>query len=202
MLGFKKKKIEMKSVEDYVNGDDAPTLNIEDIRKEEVAGRKGAGNAKHLIAPFIGVLVVLILIIAAFAKINTLSSEVAGLRTQLHDAGVQDLKSQVAALDAKLQRAGKESAQLKDDIARLEKELEAAKAQQAKMQAVAKKPVSTEKKKPVNKDFLTRGSIDPLVIHQRIGRRRRGRRSRRGLPRWKIASLFDPNPLQKSRLPW
>ncbi len=149
MLGFKKKKIEMKSVEDYVNGDEAPTLNIEDIRREEVASRRGSGKAKQLIAPFIGVLVVLILIIAAFAKINGLSGEVAGLRTQLHEAGVQDLKAQVAALDARLQRAGKESAQLKDDVARLEKELEAAKAQQARAQAAAKKPAPAEKKKPV-----------------------------------------------------
>ncbi len=152
MFGFGKKKTEIKTVEDYVRNEDTRIPPVEERRAP-----RGLGSTKFksMIIPFIGFLIVLALLIAGYGEIAALTSEVTELKSQAKANDVTALRTQALHLAAQVEKTTKTTEQLRSDIARLERDLEADKAQraraaQAAAAAAAKKPpVVDKKKKPV-----------------------------------------------------
>ena len=112
----------------------------------------GAPKMKRwFVAPAVIAGGLLVLLFAAFVKINDLKSDIAQLRLQMDKESVENLKAQVAALTANAEKSGKEAVQLQTDMARLEKDLAAMKLmnmRRQKAESAAKKP-AVNKKKPV-----------------------------------------------------
>ncbi len=149
MFGLGKKKTEIRTVEDYIRGEDAQIPPV-----EEKPRRKGLGSTriKSMIAPFIGFLILLILLVAGYGEIAALTSDVTELKSQIKANDVTALRNQVSELAAQLEKTSKTNEQLRNDIVRLERDLEAEKAQraratQAAAAAAAKKPPVVDKKK-------------------------------------------------------
>ncbi len=146
MFGFGEKKTEIKTVEDYVRSEAAQIPPVE--RKRAPRGLASA-RFKSMIAPFIGFLILLALLIAGYGEIAALTSDVAELRSQIKADEVAALRTRVLQLAAQLEKATKTSEQLRSDIARLEQDLEAEKAQRARAARVTapKKSTVIDKKK-------------------------------------------------------
>ncbi len=153
MFGYGKKKIEIKTVEDYVKNEDTPLPYIE----EKPAARESSfGKIKVIVPSLIGFLVLLILVIAAYGKIAALTAELADLRSQSKTEEVSALKSQISGLAAQLEKTTKIADQARNDVAKLERDLEAEKTQQrVRAEAAAKKTAAAaaaatadKKKKP------------------------------------------------------
>jgi hypothetical protein len=147
MFGFGEKKTEIKTVEDYVRSEFTQVPPVEGNRAP-----RGLASArfKSMIAPFIGFLILLALLIAGYGEIAVLTSDVAELRSQIKADEVAALRTQVSELAAQLAKATKTSEQLRSDIARLEHDLETEKAQRvrtAKVTAPKKPAVVVDKKK-------------------------------------------------------
>lgn len=150
MFGFKKKRVEMRTVEDFVKNEDTGMPG--DVR---IPGRESASSKiKPIIAPLIGFLVILVLLIAAFAKIATLTAEVGELKSQSKAGEIDALRSQVSILATQIEKNSKVTEQLRADITKLEHDFETVKAQKARAEtaAAAKKPaVADKKKKPAGR---------------------------------------------------
>ena len=145
MFGFRRKRA-VKSVEEFLKSQETGSPSVE---TSTASMETGVVRLRPFITPVIEVLVVLALLFAAFAKISSLESDVNQLRSQLGGGDVQALKARVAALDGKVEKSGRETAQLTNDVARLEKEIETAKTPATKARASAKRPAV--KKKPVKR---------------------------------------------------
>jgi hypothetical protein len=146
MFGFGKKKTEIKTVEDYVKGEETHIPPVEGRRAP-----RGLGSArfKAMIIPFIGFLIVLALLIAGYGEIAVLTSDVAELKSQIKANEVAALRTKVAELSGQLEKTAKTTEQLRADIARLEHDLEAEKTQRARAakETATKKPPAADKKK-------------------------------------------------------
>ncbi len=146
MFGSKKKSA--KSVEEFLKGQDVGTSSVKSGAANDEAGAQKMN--KRFIAPAVVAGALLVLLFAAFLKINGLRSDIAQLRLLTPTESVENLKTEVAALGSKVDKSDKEAAQLRADIARLEKDLGALKLQnirRVKAEVAAKKP-AIDKKKP------------------------------------------------------
>jgi septal ring factor EnvC (AmiA/AmiB activator) len=143
MFGGRKRKLEMKNVEDFMKGEhrEAPAA--------EPAGEsnESMNKIKRFIPAIAAVVVILVLMIAGSLKINNMASEIELLRAEIKESSeVKGIRSHVSALDAKVQGSLRDTEQLKQHIARLERELDAAKTQRAKAEMPVKKPAADRKK--------------------------------------------------------
>jgi hypothetical protein len=150
MLGFIKKRGQVKSVEDFVNGRETGPVSADDA----AWGTLDAFKAKaRVLVPAAIALGLFLLSLAGLNRISHLEAGLAQLRHQNDNGTIEGLKTQRADLVARLDRSGKETEQLRADIVRLEKDVETMRAislQKAKKEAAAsKKPVAA--KKPVPK---------------------------------------------------
>ena len=145
MFNPKKKKIQIKSVEDYLKSEEA---RIPGQEEKKVSGKDRAAKVKPFIGPAVLIILILALMAGAFSQLSGLRSEVGALQVQ-KEGDTRALRMQIAALSAKLDRSDKHMEALTDNIARIERELEAEKALRAKAEAAAKRPAITKKaKKP------------------------------------------------------
>ena len=151
MFGSNKKR-QARSVEEFLSGRDAGTSSVD---SGAVDKETGAPKTKTwLVAPAVVAGGLLVLLFAAFVKINGLKSDVAQVRLQAskelaNKEFVESLKAQVDALSSKVDKSNKEAAQLKADIAGLGKDLGAVKLQsmrRQKAEVAAKKPAVDKKK--------------------------------------------------------
>lgn len=152
MFGSKKKKLEMKSVEEYVREESRSDPVNETITTPESDESRFGPKLKSYIPAAVAIIIIAAIVIMTFSKINALGTAVAELRTGINEsAEVKGLKSQVSSLQAKLQASGRDTEQLRQQIVRLDRELDAAKAQMVRIEAMTKKPAPTPapaKKKP------------------------------------------------------
>ncbi|OPY67734.1 MAG: hypothetical protein A4E57_02127 [Syntrophorhabdaceae bacterium PtaU1.Bin034] len=149
MFGFKKKNAPMKTVEDFLKSEDARIPGMQEKTTTITNGGSAIAKLKPLIAPFVALVIVLVLVIAAFGKISALNSEMSGLKSQINNGEVKALKSQLSGMEAKLEKSDKEMESLKNEISRLGRELETEKSRRVKVKAAApaKKPAAAPDKK-------------------------------------------------------
>jgi len=127
MFGSDKKKIQLKSVEDYLRTQEVLNAGPESTPPKR---RATLARAKSLVGPFIGVLFILLLVAAALSQFNGLRSEIAAVKAERSD-DLQGLKLQVTELAAKAEKSEKQAALLAENISRLERELGAEKSARA-----------------------------------------------------------------------
>jgi flagellar biosynthesis/type III secretory pathway M-ring protein FliF/YscJ len=148
MFGSNKKK-QATSVEEFLKSQEAGTPSVNNVTADR---ETDAPRMKRwFIAPAVVAGGFLVLHFALFVKINDLKSDVAQLRLQANGGVVESLKAQVAALGSRVEKSDKEAVELKANMARLQKDLDAMKLQnmrRQKAEATAKKP-AVNKKKPV-----------------------------------------------------
>jgi septal ring factor EnvC (AmiA/AmiB activator) len=148
MFGVNKKR-QAKSVEEFVGGQDGEALSA----AIDAADNQTTTPApkRWFVAPAVTAGALLALLFVAFVEIGALKSEIAQLELRMKSQSADDLKVQVAALNAKVDESHREAAALKDDIARLEKDLAAMKSMDLRKQKaeIAEKKSAIEKKKPV-----------------------------------------------------
>lgn len=80
MLGFGKKKAQIRSVEDYIESLDGQKQIVEN-KPPRISGKPT--RTKSFAVALLIILAALVLVVVMFSKIAALSSEVAALRTQL-----------------------------------------------------------------------------------------------------------------------
>jgi hypothetical protein len=133
MFGPKKKKIQPKTVEDYLKGEDvpAPTPDAE-ITASQAAPRK----IRPYTAQAFVTLFILALMLVAFFQLSMLRSQVAELRAG-GDGDARALRIEVAELAATLKTSDKQVSSLSDRVSTLQRELETEKSRRAKAEAVA-----------------------------------------------------------------
>src|SRR5208283_2954931 len=140
MFGSNKKK-RARSVEEFLKDQDAETPSVNSSAADNETG--APGTKRWFVAPAIVAGGLLVLLFVAFVKIDGLKSDIARLRLQMNKESVETLKTQVAALGSKVEKSDEEAVQLKANIARLQKDLDAIKlmnVQRQKAEAAAKKP--------------------------------------------------------------
>jgi hypothetical protein len=152
MFSGKKKKIQVKSVEEYLKGSDVtdgttsdqiPPFDLGVKPKKPV---KTGPNMKSFIIQAAVVIVILALLMTALSQISAVKTEVAEL--QHKEGESQALKNQIADLSAKLDKSNKKVENLNDRIFGLEKDLESQKAQRIAAEAAKKSAAANVKKKP------------------------------------------------------
>jgi hypothetical protein len=152
MFSSKKKKIQVKSVEEYLRGSDtSETTSLDEIPPLEMGTKakttsKSGMNMKSFIIQAAVVIIILALLMTALSQISTVKNDVAEL--QHKDGESQALKNQITDLSAKLEKSNKKVEDLTDRIAGLERELDGQKSQKAAAEAAKKIAITNTKKKP------------------------------------------------------
>ena len=108
-------------MEEFLKGQDAGTPSVNGGAADNETG--APKTKRWFVAPTIVAGGLLVLLFVAFIRIDGLQSDIARLRLESNKEAVETLKAQVAALDSKVRKSDKEAAQLKTNIARLEKDL-------------------------------------------------------------------------------
>jgi hypothetical protein len=158
MFGFGKRKPPIKSVEDYIRTQETHEPKVD----------TGRGASRGFDAGFMGklkphaihvaiALVALIFVIAVFSKMAVLSSEVASLKMLSYEN--KSLQLRIADLEAKLNTTSADMRSVQERLARQDRELEAAKQQQAAARAAAAKAKpkqAIQKKTPTKKKTATK----------------------------------------------
>jgi septal ring factor EnvC (AmiA/AmiB activator) len=149
MFGSRKKKVQVKSVEDYLKGEDArvPTSETKPVSKSSPAI---PAKATPFAIGGVVALFILVLMLVAFSQLNSLKSEVAELRTG-KEGDTRALRMQVAELAVKLEKSNKQVEALTNNISALQRDLETEKSSRIRAEAAAaaarKQVASTDKKK-------------------------------------------------------
>lgn len=160
MFGFEKKKVQLRSVEDFLR------------TQEAVAGGptpkppkrpSSLPRVKALLGPILGVLFILGLVAAALSQFNGLRSEMDALKDQKSE-DVKELTLRLTDLSARLDKSEKQATQLAENVSKLEKALAAETSERIRAEEAAKrmaiaaagrtkngarktKPLSAEKKR-------------------------------------------------------
>ncbi len=138
MFGFEKKKIQLRSVEDYLRTQELLDKGPEQKPPQRRTPRAGA---KSFVGPAIGILFILLFVAAALSQFNGLRSEIAAIKAQKAD-DMKGLETQVADLTTKVDKSEKRAAMLADNISRLEKALEAERSERTRAEEAAKRSVT------------------------------------------------------------
>ena len=147
MFGVNKKR-QAKSVEEFLSGQDGETLSAAPDAADNQ--RTAPAPKRRLVAPAVAAGALLALLFVAFVKINALESDIAQLKLQMKSQSADNLKAQVAALNANVDESHREAAALKANVARLGKDLAAMKLMDVRKQKaeIAAKKSALDKKKP------------------------------------------------------
>ena len=135
-----------KSVEEFLRSQNYEPVQAQGTETYERAGARKPGRG--LSAPTIVAAVLLLLCFVSFARIHCLDREVTSLRGQPDKKMFDDIRGEVAALNAKLEKSGGEVEKLKGDIARVQTDMQAisaASAHKAKDDVQKKRPVDKKK---------------------------------------------------------
>jgi hypothetical protein len=148
MFRSKKNKIQVKSVEDYLRGEDARFPAPE---SKSASAAPMAQNVKLYIVQSVVLLFILALVLVAFSQLSTLKSQVAELQAGKEEE-TKTLKMQVGDLGTKLDKSDSQVAALAETVKALKNDLEAERSERARAEvaAAARKAqaASTAKKKP------------------------------------------------------
>jgi hypothetical protein len=157
MFGGKKKKIQVKSVEEYLRGNDATdetggsddSLPLTDTQPIKATPKQGPKVRPFIIQAVVGI-VALALLLTALSQISVLKSEVAEIQ-QRREGDVQALKAQVNDLSTKLGKAYSLLGEMTERVSSLERQIDTERAQRLKAAeaAAARKaaPTPADKKK-------------------------------------------------------
>jgi peptidoglycan hydrolase CwlO-like protein len=113
-------------------------------------------KTKHLLPVLLPIAFILIIIIGAATvflrmQISTVKGDIINLYKKVGNIDISSFKSEMSAIEAKLDHIKNENDKLKSDLAQLRNEIEAIKARKEKADAaIQKQPVA--KKKAVNKN--------------------------------------------------
>jgi hypothetical protein len=145
MFGSRRKKIQLKSVEDYLKAEDAKAFAPEPV---PAPAAKSAG-AKPFILQAIVILIMLALMLVAFSQLSKLRSDVTELRAG-RAGDTEGLKRQVTELAARLETSDKQVRSLSDSVQALQKDLQTERSLRARTEAAAaaRKASAPERKKP------------------------------------------------------
>lgn len=141
---------EKKSVDE---GDDL--LKLLETQEKKTAARNTGGMIALLKGLPIGTIIIVIVVIILGAMVLSLASNIAALRGEIGE--IKGIKTQLAEMEGRLEKSGREKDGLRSEIGRLNGEIEnlkaqrreaEARAQQQKQQQVAKKKIAQEKPKP------------------------------------------------------
>jgi len=135
MFGFEKKKIQLRSVEDYLRTQEVLGGGPEDKPPKR---RATHSRAKSLVGPFLGVLFILLFVAAALSQFNGLRSEIAAMKAQRND-DLKELKLRVEELTGRAEKSEKRAALLAENISRLEMALEEERLELERAEAAAKR---------------------------------------------------------------
>ena len=108
MFRFEKKKVQLRSVEDYLRSQD---LLGGDAPPKPPQRPKSLGRVKALVGPALGVLFILVLVGAALSQFNGLRSEIAALKDQKSEE-VKELDLRLADVSARADKSEKRATQL------------------------------------------------------------------------------------------
>jgi hypothetical protein len=149
MFGSRKKKIQVRSVEDYLKGEDA---RVPIPEPKPAAGPATSTKAKPFIAEAVITLFMLALMLVAFSQLSSLKSQVAELQAG-KEGEARALKMHVAEIAAKLEKSNRQIDTLAGTVASLQRELDAEKSSREKAQAAiaAKKAAVPDKTKKAAK---------------------------------------------------
>lgn len=149
MFGSRKKKIQVKSVEDYLKGEDA---RIPDTEPKPSAGPAIPPKAKPFIAQAVITLFILALMLVAFSQLSGLRSQVAELQAG-KEGEARALKMNIVEIAAKLEKSNRRVDVLTDAVAVLQRELDAEKSLREKAEAAmaAKQAAAPDKAKKAAK---------------------------------------------------
>jgi hypothetical protein len=126
-----RKKIQAKSVEDYLKGEDARVPSPE---PKPAAGPAIPAKARPFIAQGVITLFILALMLVAFSQLSSLRSQVAELRAG-KEGEARVLKTYVAEIAAKLEKSTRQVDSLSDTVSTLQRELDAEKSSRTKAEA-------------------------------------------------------------------
>jgi septal ring factor EnvC (AmiA/AmiB activator) len=142
MPGVRKSRQE-KGVDGYIRSQGGEAMGEQNV--VTYGGTGAPRKNRGLVGPTIVAAVLLLLCFISFARIDRLDRELAPLRAQADKKVIDNLKGEIAALNARLDKSGSETEKLKADIARLEADLDAMKA------AAAQAPrAGTKRKRAAN----------------------------------------------------
>jgi len=129
-------------------------LKLLESQEKKAATRKTEGIVPLLKGLPIGTIVIAIIVIILGAMVISLASNIAALRGEIGE--IKGIKTQLAEMEGRLEKSGREKDGLRSEISRLNGEIEnlktqrreaEARAQQQKQQQVAKKKLAQEKPK-------------------------------------------------------
>jgi hypothetical protein len=125
-----------------------PKINIEE--------EGFASKLNHLLPVLLPVFIILIIIIGAATiflrmQISTAKGDIINLDRKINGIDFASFKSEISAVNTKLERISKENDKLKSDLAQLRNEIEAVKTRKEKADASAQKQPAV-KKKAANKN--------------------------------------------------
>jgi hypothetical protein len=145
MFGSKKKKIQVKSVEDYLKGEDARVPAPEARTAPSPAVQT---KVKPFVAQAVVTLFILALMLVAFSQLSRLRSQMAELQAA-KEGDARALTTKVGELTARLEKSDKQVSVLSDSISALQKDLDAQRSLRAKTEAAeaARKAAVLDKKK-------------------------------------------------------
>lgn len=144
MFGFEKRKIQLRSVEDYMRTQEVLSASPEESKPPRK--RADLGKLKPLMGPAIGILLILVFVAAALSQFNSLRSEIAALKAAQKGDDVKELTARVADMTARLERSEKRAAALTQEISGLEKALETERSERIRSVAAVSRPAHVVKK--------------------------------------------------------
>ncbi len=145
MFGSKRKKIQVRSVEDYLKGEDARIPAAEATLAPSSAR---PAKAKPFVAQAIVILFMLALMLVAFSQLSKLRSDVAELRAgKMGDTDA--LRKQVAEIAAKLETSNRQVESLTASVEALQRDVQAERSLRARAEAAAaaRRTAAPEKKR-------------------------------------------------------
>jgi septal ring factor EnvC (AmiA/AmiB activator) len=125
MPGVRKTNRE-KGVDGYIRSQGSEAMD-----EESAMAYRGSGAPRRnrgLLGSTVVAAVLLLLCFISFARIDRLDRELAPLRAQGDKKVIDDLKGEIAALSARLDKSVGETEKLKADVARLQADIDAKKA--------------------------------------------------------------------------
>lgn len=142
MFGFEKKKIQLRSVEDYLKTQEVLGAGPED---KPPKGQEPLAGARSFVGPTIGLLLILLLVAAAFS-FHGLRSEVAAVKAQ-KDKELKGLKLQIAGLAAKADKSDQRTVLLAQEVSRLEGLVETERSERAAAEMTKKRAAMVKTRK-------------------------------------------------------
>jgi hypothetical protein len=145
MFGFEKKKLRLKSVEDFLRTQEIRTSDGPERKPSRAVGL--LARIKPFAGPAFGILLILIVVAAALSQFNGLRSEITAIKDQKSDEA-KELRRQVAELSIRIEKSENQAARLGENVAKLEETVETERLERIRAEEAAKKAREAALKRP------------------------------------------------------